>query len=143
MHALPVHPTLNAALNGLSTLLLLLGFIAIKANKREVHRFFMVSAFLSSTAFLVSYLAYHFTQLVTPFSGQGPVRTVYFVLLISHIVLAVVVVPLVLITLRRAAKGDFESHRAIARITFPVWFYVSLTGVMVYWMLYIAYPAAA
>ncbi|MDH4121286.1 MAG: DUF420 domain-containing protein [Deltaproteobacteria bacterium] len=142
MDHLPLHPTLNASLNALSALLLIGGGISIKLKKETVHRTFMVSAFLSSTAFLVSYLIYHATQLATPFNGQGTIRTVYFAILLSHIVLAVVMVPLILITLKRGADGKRALHKKIAHVTLPMWLYVSVTGVVVYWFLYIGYPAA-
>ncbi len=129
-------PTLNASLNALSALLLLLGYACIRTGRRDAHRAFMLAAFASSTLFLGSYLVYHFQVGSVPFRGQGLLRTVYFTILISHTVLAVAVVPLVLTTLFRAARGRFEAHRRIARVTFPIWAYVSVTGVVVYWMLY-------
>lgn len=96
----------------------------------------MVSAFVTSSLFLVSYLTYHYHVGSVPFKGQGWIRVVYFSVLLSHTVLAVVIVPLVLITLIRALKGTFERHKRIARWTLPLWLYVSVTGVVVYWMLY-------
>ncbi len=96
----------------------------------------MLSAFTTSTLFLISYLAYHYQVGSVPFKGQGWIRVVYFTVLISHTILAVVIVPLVLVTLTRALKGRFEKHRRIARWTLPLWLYVSITGVLVYWMLY-------
>jgi len=96
----------------------------------------MLSAFTVSVLFLISYLIYHYQVGSIPFKGQGWIRTVYFTVLISHTVLAVTIVPLVLITLRRALTGSFERHKRIARWTLPLWLYVSITGVMVYWMLY-------
>lgn len=96
----------------------------------------MLSAFVSSTFFLISYLVYHYQVGSVPFKGQGWIRTVYFAILLTHTILAAAVVPLVIITLRRALKGRFEAHRRIARWTFPVWLYVSITGVIVYVMLY-------
>ena len=129
-------PTLNATLNSVAALLLLSGYLAIRRGKRELHAKLMISAFLVSTAFLVSYAIYHATAGHTSYQGEGAMRAVYLVVLISHIILAVAVVPLVLITMVRARRKEFERHRRIARITFPVWVYVSVTGVLVYLMLY-------
>jgi uncharacterized membrane protein YozB (DUF420 family) len=131
------HPALNASLNGLAAILLVCGYAAIRAGKMELHKKFMVSAFFVSCAFLVSYVIYHVRihQLVH-FRGQGWIRPVYFTLLISHTILAVVIVPLILITLRRAWLERFDRHRQIARWTLPLWFYVSVTGVIVYFMVY-------
>jgi putative membrane protein len=130
------HAALNASLNGISAVLLAGGYAAIRSGKREVHKRFMISAFIVSCAFLVSYLIYHYRVGHVPFGGQGWIRPVYFTLLISHTTLAVVIVPLILITLRRAWTERFDKHRAIARWTLPLWFYVSVTGVIVYLMLY-------
>ncbi|MEE8104382.1 MAG: DUF420 domain-containing protein [Planctomycetota bacterium] len=129
-------PTLNATLNSVAALLLLSGYLAIRRGKRELHAKLMTGAFLVSTAFLISYITYHATTLHTKYEGEGAMRTVYLVVLVSHIILAVAVVPLVLITMWRARKKDFARHRRIARITFPIWVYVSVTGVLVYLMLY-------
>ena len=130
-------PALNASLNGLSALLLAGGYAAIRAGKRNVHKVFMLSAFWVSTAFLVSYVIYHIRvkQLVL-FQGQGWIRPVYFALLTSHTILAIVIVPLILITIRRAWMEKFDKHRRIARWTLPLWFYVCVTGVIVYLMVY-------
>jgi putative membrane protein len=134
------HPALNASLNGISALLLAGGYAAIRAGKREVHKFFMISAFTASTVFLVSYVIYHLRvkQLVL-FQGQGWIRPVYFTLLTSHTILAIGIVPLILITLRRAWQEKFDKHRRIARWTLPLWFYVCVTGVIVYLMVYQIY----
>jgi uncharacterized membrane protein YozB (DUF420 family) len=134
------HPALNASLNGISAVLLAGGYAAIRAGKRDVHKFFMVSAFGVSTVFLVSYVIYHIRakQLVL-FQGQGWIRPVYFTLLTSHTILAIVIVPLILITLRRAWLEKFDKHRLIARWTLPLWFYVCVTGVIVYLMVYQIY----
>jgi uncharacterized membrane protein YozB (DUF420 family) len=134
------HPALNASLNGISALLLAGGYAAIRAGKRDVHKVFMVSAFTVSTIFLVSYLVYHLRvkQLVL-FQGQGWIRPVYFTLLTSHTILAIVIVPMILITLRRAWLEKFDKHRVIARWTLPLWFYVCVTGVIVYLMVYQIY----
>lgn len=133
------HAALNASLNGISAVLLAGGYAAIRAGKREVHKRFMISAFAVSTIFLVSYVVYHIRVGHVVFQGQGWIRLVYFALLLSHTVLAIVIVPLILITLRRAWLEKFDKHRAIARWTLPLWFYVCVTGVIVYLMLYQIY----
>jgi len=131
----------NAILNGTSGILLVCGYAAIRTGKMAVHKFFMVSAFFVSTAFLISYLIYHYrVHKVMLFQGQGWIRPVYFVLLISHSILAAVIVPMILVTLRRAWTEKFDKHRLIARWTLPLWLYVSVTGVIVYWMVYQLYP---
>jgi len=134
------HAALNASLNGISALLLAGGYTAIRAGKRDVHKAFMISAFTVSTVFLASYVVYHIRvkQLVL-FQGQGWIRPVYFTLLTSHTILAIVIVPLILITLRRAWLEKFDKHRLIARWTLPLWFYVCVTGVIVYLMVYQIY----
>ncbi|HYN02874.1 MAG TPA: DUF420 domain-containing protein [Vicinamibacteria bacterium] len=129
-------PTLNAVLNATSAALLLAGWWLIRHGRRVAHRRAMLAALATSTLFLVSYLAYHFEVGSVRFTGQGPIRTLYFAILISHTVLAVAIVPLVLVTLARALRGRFEAHRALARITLPLWLWVSSSGVVVYWMLY-------
>ena len=129
-------PTLNAALNGTAAVLLVCGYVCIRTKRVALHRAFMLAAFVMSILFLTSYLIYHFHQPSTPYQGGGFMRYVYFAVLIPHIVLAIVVVPLALITLFRALKGQTERHRRIARITLPIWLYVSVTGVLVYLMLY-------
>jgi putative membrane protein len=134
------HPAINATLNGLAAILLVGGYAAIRSGKMELHKKFMVSAFFVSCAFLVSYVIYHVRiHQVIHFQGQGWIRPVYFTLLISHTILAVAIVPLILITLRRAWTERFDKHRQIARWTLPLWFYVSVTGVIVYFMVYIIY----
>jgi uncharacterized membrane protein YozB (DUF420 family) len=134
------HPALNATLNGASAILLLGGYAAIRSGKMDLHKKLMVSAFFVSCAFLVSYVIYHARiHQVIHFQGQGWIRPVYFTLLISHTILAIVIVPLILITLRRAWIERFDKHRQIARWTLPLWFYVSVTGVIVYFMVYIIY----
>jgi putative membrane protein len=133
-------PALNAFLNGASAILLVLGYNAIRSGKRELHQKFMVSAFFVSCAFLVSYVIYHIRiHQVIHFQGQGWIRPVYFTLLLSHTILAVVIVPLILITLRRAWLEKFDKHRRIARWTLPLWLYVSVTGVIVYFLVYQIY----
>jgi putative membrane protein len=135
-------PAVNASLNALATVFLTLGYIFIKQEKKTAHRNCMVAAFSTSVIFLASYLYYHFNAVgMTKFTGQGWVRPVYFIILITHIILAVVIVPLILMTLSRAIKQRFELHRKIARITWPLWMYVSVTGVIVYLMLYQWFPA--
>ncbi len=129
-------PTLNASLNALAAGLLLLGYAAIRSGRREVHRRLMLAALCTSAAFLASYLLYHFHVGSVRFPGQGTVRTVYLSILLTHTVLAAASVPLVGATLFKALSGRFESHRRWARWTLPVWAYVSVTGVVIYWMLY-------
>jgi putative membrane protein len=129
-------PTVNAALNSLSGAFLTLGFIFIKSKNIKAHKACMLSAFASSSLFLISYLVYHYQVGSVPFKGQGPIRILYFTILLTHTVLAVVVVPMALITLFRALKENFAGHRRVARWTFPIWLYVSVTGVLVYVMLY-------
>ncbi len=132
-------PALNASLNAACTIFLLLGFGFIRAGKIRRHRFCMVAAFVCSTVFLGFYLWFHFHAGVIRFGGHGAIRAVYLTILITHTTLAVVIVPLILITLTRAFRERFAAHRAIAKWTFPLWLYVSITGVIVYWLLYIAY----
>ncbi len=129
-------PTVNAALNGTSALLLLAGYSRIRQRDKSGHRAFMIAALVASILFLVSYLAYHAHAGSVRYQGQGWSRTVYLTILLSHTVLAAVIVPMVIITLYRALKGKFVRHRQVARWTFPVWLYVSVTGVIVYVMLY-------
>lgn len=134
-------PTVNAALNTLSAVFLFAGFLFIRAQNRDAHRRCMLAAFICSSLFLVSYLAYHYQVGSVPFKGQGWIRPVYFTILLTHTILAAAVVPLALITLRRALGQRFDAHRVIARWTFPIWLYVSVTGVVVYWMLYGLVPS--
>lgn len=131
-------PALNAVLNGTSAVLIGTGFYFIRHGRREAHKRMMITAFGTSSAFLVSYLYYHLVLRagVTHFQGEGLSRPVYFTILVSHTLLAIVVVPLILLTLARALRGSFARHRAIARYTFPIWMYVSVTGVVIYVMLY-------
>jgi len=133
-------PAVNAILNSTSAVLIFLGYLFIRQRRVAAHRACMVAAFLTSTLFLISYLTYHYYHGSTKFSGQGPIRTLYFAILFSHTILAAVIVPLVLTTLYRAVRGQFVSHARIARWTFPIWLYVSVTGVVVYLMLYKLYP---
>jgi uncharacterized membrane protein YozB (DUF420 family) len=138
---LPLHalPRLNAILNGASALLLVTGYTFIRRGKILPHKVCMLSAFGCSACFLASYLYFHFHAGLIRFSGQGPIRPAYFTILISHTILAVVIVPLVLITLTFALRRRFRSHKAIARWTLPLWLYVSITGVIVYYLLFVLY----
>jgi uncharacterized membrane protein YozB (DUF420 family) len=129
-------PTLNAILNATAALLLIAGYLNIRAGRRDTHRKLMFAAFCTSFLFLISYLVYHAQVGSVPFRHTGWIRPVYFSILISHTLLAAAVPFLAVITLYRALRGRFERHRAIARITLPIWLYVSVTGVAVYLMLY-------
>jgi putative membrane protein len=134
------HAAVNACLNGLSAVFLAGGYAAIRSGKRGVHKAFMISAVSASALFLVSYVTYHFrVGKIVMFQGQGWIRPVYFTILTSHTLLAIVIVPLIIITLRRAWLERFDKHRIIARWTLPLWFYVSITGVIVYFMVYQIY----
>jgi uncharacterized membrane protein YozB (DUF420 family) len=135
---LTVHdlPALNATLNAVSGVLLFIGYLLIRAGRRDAHRACMLAAFAASTLFLASYLVYHAQVGSVPFTRQGAVRSIYFTILITHVVLAAAVPPLALITLSRGLKARFAKHRAIARWTLPIWLYVSVTGVLVYVLLY-------
>jgi putative membrane protein len=133
MHFLP---TLNALLNGASAILIAIGIVLIRRGHRAAHKRFMLAAVVTSSLFLISYLWYHAHVGSVHFPGQGWPRQVYFVILTTHTILAAVVVPLVLVTVVRAWRGRFERHRASARWTYPVWLYVSVTGVVIYVMLY-------
>ena len=129
-------PALNAALNSLSAVFLFAGFLFIRGRNRNAHRACMLAACACSVAFLASYLIYHYQVGSVPFRGQGWIRPLYFTILLSHTILATAVVPLAMLTLIRALRQRFDTHRRIARWTFPIWLYVSITGVIVYWMLY-------
>lgn len=131
-----IFPVINATLNGTSGLLLLIGRAFIKRGRMAAHRAVMITALVTSSLFLISYLYYHYHVGSVHFQGQGWSRPVYFTILASHTILAVVIVPMVIITLSRALRRRFDRHRAIARWTFPLWLYVSVTGVIVYFMLY-------
>jgi uncharacterized membrane protein YozB (DUF420 family) len=132
-------PSLNAALNLTSTILLVTGWYFIKNRRIEAHRRCMISAFVTSALFLISYVAYHAQIGSKPFPGTGALRIVYFAILIPHVILAAAVLPLAIVTLRRGLRRDDERHRRLAKITFPIWLFVSVTGVIVYVMLYQAY----
>lgn len=136
-------PALNASLNGLATVLITLGFILIKTGRREAHRKAMTAAMVVSAIFLVGYVTHKalIRGVHTPFGGEGAIRTVYYVMLTSHIVLAMAIAYLVPRTFLLAIKGDYERHKAWAKWTFPIWYYVSVTGVLVYFFLYQWWPA--
>jgi putative membrane protein len=136
-------PHVNAVLNAVSTVLLIAGFALIRAGKRETHRKVMIAALIVSSVFLICYLVYHFTAPVFIYRGPDWSRPVYYVLLVSHVVLATLVTPMVAVTAWRALHGNFQRHRAIARWTLPIWLYVTVTGVVIYVILYHLYPTPA
>lgn len=135
-------PAINASLNGLATILLIAGYIAIKRGARNAHRNIMLTAFGTSVAFLVCYLTYHYAlhhytgESGKKFSGTGLIRPVYFTILISHVLLAVPVAILACVTIYRGLRGQWQQHRRIARLTYPLWLYVAITGVVIYGLLY-------
>ena len=133
-------PTLNALLNGTSAILIIIGYYFIRRRAINRHRACMIAAFATSTLFLISYLIYHYHHPTTLFQGQGWVRPVYYSILFSHLILAIVIVPLVLITFKRGLSDRRSAHTRIAKWTLPLWLYVSVTGVVVYLMLYQLYP---
>ncbi len=135
-HEVSALPAFNAFLNGTSAVLLTLGYVFIRLKKVTAHKTCMLTALGVSTLFLISYVIYHYQAGSVAFEGTGFIRPVYFTLLISHIVLAACIVPLALVTIYRAWSEQFDRHRRIARWTLPIWLYVSVTGVIVYWMLY-------
>ena len=132
----PLWPAINALLNFTSAVCLINGYLSIKRGRKEIHRRFMLAAFSCSVIFLLSYLAYHYQVGSVKFSGQGLARTVYIGILLTHTVLAAMTAPLAIATLRPALGGRFDLHRKRARVTLPIWIYVSVTGVVVYLMLY-------
>lgn len=138
-------PALNAVLNATATVLMTAGYILIKRGKREAHRYAMLSTGFVSALFLVGYVAHKILVqgVHTPFGGEGAIRTVYYVMLISHIILAIAIAYLVPRTFWLAIQGDFERHKRWARWTYPIWYYVSVTGVLVYLFLYVWWPKAA
>jgi uncharacterized membrane protein YozB (DUF420 family) len=140
MLALTDLPAINAVLNATSAVLLASGYRYIRRRQVAAHQRCMIAACVTSTLFLLSYLIYHYNIGSMPFRGQGWVRPVYFTILISHTILAAAIVPLVLVTLFRAWKADFAKHARIAKWTLPIWLYVSVTGVVIYWMLYQLFP---
>jgi uncharacterized membrane protein YozB (DUF420 family) len=148
MELLQVFPHLNAALNATSGVLLMIGFALIRSGRRDAHKLAMLSAAGISALFLVSYVAHHSVRTYyfglgpTRFTGEGLARPIYFTILMSHTILATAVAPFVIAVLWRGLKGRFEQHKRLARLVFPVWLYVSITGVAVYIMLYHLYPAS-
>ena len=128
-------PPIYATINGITAVVLVAGVLAIKNGKRQLHKQLMTTAIGLSVAFLVMYVAYHMTTDSTKFGGDGMIRNVYFIILISHILLSIAVIPLVLITYVRALAEKFDKHKKIAKITFPIWLYVAVTGVVVYLMI--------
>jgi putative membrane protein len=139
---IPYLPSVDATLNAASAIFLTLGYFFVRQKNIRAHKTCMLSAFASSTIFLVCYLTYHYFHGTTHFRGQGIVRGFYFVLLGSHTTLAALIVPLAVATLYRAWRERFTQHKRIARWTLPLWLYVSVTGVLIYWMLYHLYPTA-
>ena len=129
-------PALNATLNAIAFVFLVTGYVLIRKGRRDAHRNCMVAALVTSTLFLTSYVIYHLNVGSVPFRKTGWIRTVYFAVLIPHVILAAAIVPMILITVFRAWSKRFDSHRRIARWTLPLWLYVSITGVIVYLMLY-------
>ena len=129
-------PAVNATLNSIAATLLAAGYVCIRRGRVDLHRRCMLAAFVTSALFLVSYLVYHAQAGSRPFTGEGAVRAAYFTILVSHIVLAAAILPLAIVTLRRGLRRDDARHAALARWTLPIWLYVSVTGVAVYWMLY-------
>jgi len=132
-------PTLNATLNGIAAILLVSGYLFIKQGLPRQHQWCMIGALTTSAFFLVSYVIYHLNAGSRPFQGQGPIRLVYFTILITHVILAATIVPLALVTATRGLRSQFDRHVRIARWTLPIWLYVSVTGVVIYLMLYVFY----
>ena len=143
MTAATILPHVNAVLNAVSTILILIGFTFIRAGNRAMHRKVMIAAIIVSAIFLACYLTYHFMAPIFVFRGTGWTIPAYYSLLISHVLLAVIVTPMVGITAWRSLHGDFERHKKIARWTLPIWLYVTVTGVVIYVILYHVYPAGA
>jgi len=132
-------PALNATLNGLAAVFLTAGYVQIRRGHRDVHKRCMLAALVTSALFLVSYVIYHLNVGSRPFPGQGAIRVIYFAILITHVVLAATTLPLALVTAARGLKGQYSRHVRIARWTLPIWLYVSVTGVVIYLMLYQMY----
>ncbi len=128
-------PRFHAFLNGSCTLLLIAGYVAVRQKKYQLHKTLMLACFLLSSIFLVSYVVYHSQAAATKFGGEGIIRPIYFTILLTHIVLAAAILPLALFTITRSWRGEFAKHRKIARITLPIWIYVTATGVIVYFMI--------
>ena len=129
-------PALNATLNAVAAVLLLTGYVLIRRGRKAAHKRAMLGALSTSALFLVSYVIYHLKAGSVPYQGQGLLRVVYFAILVTHVILAATVLPLALVTAARGLRGDFSRHVRIARWTFPIWMYVSVTGVVIYLMLY-------
>ena len=132
-------PALNATLNGLSAILLTTGYVLIRRGRRDLHKRCMLAALTTSSLFLVSYVVYHLNTGSRPFPGQGAIRVVYFVILITHVILAAAILPLALTTTARGLLEQYDRHVRLARWTLPIWLYVSVTGVVIYLMLYQIY----
>jgi uncharacterized membrane protein YozB (DUF420 family) len=132
-------PAVNATLNGLAAIFLTVGYVQIRRGRQELHKRCMLAALVTSALFLVSYVIYHLNIGSRPFPGQGAIRVVYFAILITHVVLAAATLPLALVTAARGLKGQYSRHVRIARWTLPIWLYVSVTGVVIYLMLYQMY----
>ena len=130
-------PALNAVLNGTSAVFLVIGFVLIRQKRWKAHRAVMWTAFGISVLFLMSYLVYHYNEGSRPYEGEGLSRVIYFAILITHVILAAAVPPLAILSLWRGTKKEFKKHRNVAKYTFPIWMYVSVTGVVVYLMLYV------
>lgn len=130
-------PALNATLNGIAAVLLATGYILIRQRRTTAHKRAMLAALTTSAVFLVSYVIYHLNVGSVPYQGRGAIRVVYFTILVTHVVLAAAVLPLALVTAARGLRADFDRHVRIARWTFPIWMYVSVTGVVIYLMLYV------
>lgn len=128
-------PPIYATTNGITAILLVAAVIAIKNGNRKLHQWLMTSAIALSLAFLVMYVAYHMTSDSTKFGGEGPIKYIYYFILITHIVLSIAIIPMVLVTYVRALAGNFVSHKKISKFTFPIWLYVAVTGVIVYLMI--------
>jgi len=139
--SLPFWPTLNAALNLTSAVLLVSGYLFIRRRRVAAHKACMLAALAVSTCFLASYVYYHYHHGSTPFPGRGWVRGLYFAILVPHVILAAAILPLALLTVYRAWKEEFPRHVRLARWTLPIWLFVSVTGVLIYWMLYHLYGA--
>ena len=129
-------PALNAALNGLAAVFLVAGYVLVRRGRRDLHKRCMLAALATSSLFLVSYVVYHWNAGSRPFTGTGPIRTVYFAILITHVVLAAAILPLALVTTGRGLREQYVKHVRVARWTLPIWLYVSVTGVIIYLMLY-------
>ena len=134
-------PLINASLNALATVFLTLGYFFIRKGNKTAHQKCMISAFITSAVFLTCYLIYHFnTEVVTRFVNPTWFRPIYLVILVTHVILAIVILPLIFMTLNRALKARYELHKKIAKWTWPIWMYVSITGVLIYLLLYQIFP---